>query len=99
MLPAWGGRDLATIRKRDIVELVSGVEGNSAQNGVFALIKTVFRYAVAQDWMEQSPVEGLQRPNKELPRDRVLSMNELSGYTAPPATSGTPQADLSRQSF
>jgi len=78
VLPQWGDRKIAEIRRGDVRDLVDGVEGDVLPSRVLAIIKTVFRYALSRDWVESSPVEGLARPASDTPRDRVLSMEELA---------------------
>jgi integrase len=58
-------------------ELVEGIEGDVLPNRVLTITKTVFRFAVARDWLEASPAEGIAKPNSEAERDRVLDMAEL----------------------
>ena len=77
VLPAWRDRKIADIRRADVRELVEGIEGQVLPNRVLTIIKTIFRFAVARDWIEASPAEGVERPNAEAERDRVLSMGEI----------------------
>lgn len=77
VLPAWRDRRVADIRRADVRELVEGIEGEVLPNRVLTTIKTVFRFAVARDWLESSPAEGVAKPNAETERDRVLDMPEI----------------------
>jgi integrase len=77
VLPAWRERKIAAIRRADVRELVEGIEGDVLPNRVLTIIKTIFRFAVARDWLEASPAEGIAKPNAEAERDRVLDMAEL----------------------
>jgi integrase len=77
VLPAWRERKIGDIRRADVRDLVEGIEGDVLPNRVLTIIKTVFRFAVARDWLEASPAEGIAKPNAEAERDRVLDMAEL----------------------
>lgn len=77
VLPAWGGRKIAEIRRADVRDLLEGLEGDVLPNRVLTIVKTVFRYALSRDWIDASPVEGIEKPKSETERDRVLDMPEL----------------------
>jgi integrase len=77
VFPAWRDRKIAEIKRADVRDLIDGIEGGILPNRVLAQIRTVFRYALSQDWIDASPVEGIKRPNDETPRDRALDMPEI----------------------
>ncbi len=77
VLPAWRDRKIADIRRADVRELVEGIEGQVLPNRVLTIIKTIFRFALSRDWLEASPAEGVEKPNAEAERDRVLDMGEI----------------------
>lgn len=76
-MPHWRNRDLASIRRADVRELVEAVEGEVVPNYVLGLVRTLFRYAMSRDWVEASPAEAMEKPKTEAPRDRFLSMAEV----------------------
>lgn len=76
--PDWKGRKIAEIKRRDVRELIDGLEGKVLPNRILALVKTIFRFALSRDWIEASPVEGIEKPKKETARDRVLDMSEVA---------------------
>jgi integrase len=78
VLPHWRDKKIASISRADVRDLLDGVEGDVLPGRVFAIIKTVFRYALSRDWIDSSPVEGIGRPTTDTARDRVLSMEELA---------------------
>jgi integrase len=43
---------------------------------VLSIVKTIFRFALSRDWIDASPVEGIEKPKSESERDRVLDMDE-----------------------
>lgn len=76
--PDWRGRRIAEIKRRDVRELIDQLEGKVLPNRILALVKTIFRFALSRDWIEASPVEGIEKPKKETARDRVLDMAEVA---------------------
>lgn len=83
VLPHWRDWDIADIRRADVRELVERIEGDVLPNYVLGLARTLFRYAMARDWIEASPAEAIEKPKDEAPRDRFLDMEEARRvYTA-----------------
>ena len=78
VLPAWRDRKIVDIRRADVRALLEGLEGVVLPNRVLALVKTIFRYALSQDWIDFSPAEGIRKPQIERERDRVLTMTEIA---------------------
>jgi integrase len=78
VLPAWRDRKIASIRRSDVRDLLDGIEGDVLPNRVLTVIKTIFRFAMSRDWIEASPIEGIEKPKTESPRDRVLDMPEIA---------------------
>ncbi len=76
--PVWSDRKIGQIKRRDVRELIDGLEGKVLPNRVLALIKTIFRFALSRDWIDASPVEGIEKPKPENRRDRVLDMEEIA---------------------
>jgi hypothetical protein len=52
VLPTWGDRRIADIRRADVRELVEGLEGGVLPNRVLTLVKTIFRFALSRDWLD-----------------------------------------------
>jgi integrase len=78
VLPSWRDRKIADIRRADVRALLEGIEGNVLPNRVLTVIKTIFRFAMSRDWIDASPIEGIEKPKAETERDRVLSMEEAA---------------------
>jgi integrase len=77
----WAGRSIHEISKRDVVEIVSGIEQRGAPvaaNKTLKSIKAFLRWCVGRAVLDQSPAEGVPLPAKEVPRDRVLDDQELA---------------------
>src|SRR5262249_41899005 len=80
VLPAWGGRAVARLRRRDVIELVESivVDGRGYRaNRTLAALSKFFNWLVARDALAFSPVTGVEPPHKEEVRERVLSDAEL----------------------
>jgi integrase len=77
----WAGRSIHEITKRDVVELISGIEQRgapAAANKALKSLKTFLRRCVGRAVLDQSPAEGVPLPAKEVTRDRVLDDTELA---------------------
>jgi integrase len=80
VLPAWRGRTIGDIRKRDVIDLVEGVAANGRghlANKVLAILSKFFNWLVARDVLALSPVTGVERPHQEKARERILTDAEL----------------------
>ena len=73
--PAWRGRTIHEIRRRDIIELLDGIATDRPvlANRTLAVLSVFFRWCSARDVIESSPCVGVPRPAPEVARDRVLS--------------------------
>jgi integrase len=79
-LAGWAGRSIHEIKKRDVIEVISAIEQRGAPvaaNKALKAIKTFFRWCVGRAVLDQSPADGVPPPTREVPRDRVLSAEEL----------------------
>jgi len=77
----WSGRSIHGISKRDVVDVVSAIQERGAPvaaNKTLKSIKTFLRGCVGRAILDQSPADGVPLPAKEVPRDRVLSDEELA---------------------
>ena len=80
ILPRWGKRNFAGIRRADIIELIEGLisDGKPAlANRVQALISKLFSFAVDADLVEANPAVRLRKRGKEEPLTRVLDDDEI----------------------
>jgi integrase len=81
VLPALGERDIRTVTRREIVELLDQVHdgsGPAAANLALAALRALFRWARQRDLVESVPVEGVLKPGAEVRRERVLEDAELA---------------------
>lgn len=80
VIPAWKGRTVGEITRRDVLELLDSIVDRGAAtmaNRVFAAVRKMFSWAVERDALPASPCVGLRPPSPEVKRDRVLSDDEL----------------------
>jgi integrase len=79
LLPAWGARPAAEIKRRDVLSLVDAVakRGGVMANRVLELISSIFSWGVSVDLVEVNPAYRVKPPGKETPGRRVLSNEEL----------------------
>jgi integrase len=77
VLPKWAALELSAIKRADVRDLIDGIEGVVAPGRVLAIVRTLFRYAMARDWVDASPAQAIQNPSRDIPRDRYLDMSEI----------------------
>ena len=80
VLPLWGDRPLAAIRKRDVIELLDGIADRGAgiaANRALSYIHRFFKWCTARDRIAANPAQFVEKPTQETARDRVLSNAEL----------------------
>jgi integrase len=79
VLPAWKGRTVHEITKRDVIDLVEGIEQDRPilANRVLAAVRKWFNWLAARDVVNASPCAGIVPPAKEKARDRRLSEGEI----------------------
>ncbi|HEX9743656.1 MAG TPA: integrase arm-type DNA-binding domain-containing protein [Nitrospiraceae bacterium] len=80
VLPAWQGRSVHEIARRDVIDLLDAITDRGAPvvaNRVLAAIRRMFGWAVERGILETSPCAGLKAPAAERSRDRVLSDQEI----------------------
>lgn len=80
VMPAWGERDVQTITRRDVIDLVEGVStssGGITANRLLSHIHKFMGWCLIRDVIDLNPASGVQKPAKEESRDRVLSDEEI----------------------
>ena len=84
VLPAWRGRIIHDIKRRDVIDLVEGVAEKTPilANRVHAALSKFFNWLASRDVIVASPCAGVARPSKEQPRDRILSDEEIKAVWA-----------------
>jgi integrase len=79
-LPKWRNRPIASITRRDVIDLVDGIITRGAEvqaNRTLARLRALFNWAIEKDRVAVSPVARMKLPTQEQPRDRVLNNDEV----------------------
>jgi integrase len=77
-LPTLRHRQLGDLAPQEIGRLIDGLsETPSQQNHAFAAARVFFRWAVRNHYLDHNPYDG-QLPNRVVPRERVLSDQEIT---------------------
>lgn len=77
---AWGERDIATITKDDLLELLDGIADSGREvtaNRVLAHTRKFLNWCVERNVLAVSPAIGVKPVTKEESRDRVLTDDEI----------------------
>lgn len=99
VLPHWRVRQLDSIRRADVRDLIDGIPGDVAPNRALTIIRTLFRYAMSRDWIEASPAEAIAKTKAESPRDRFLDMEEVKWVYSTADMLGYPLAGYIKMLF
>ncbi len=81
VMPVIGKMPVARVRRGDLVCILDAImdRGSPAMaNRTQALLSTMFRWAVECGHIDHSPAEGVRKPAKDKPRNRVLSDAEIA---------------------
>jgi integrase len=81
VLPAWRGRTVHDIRRRDVIALIddiSGERGPHMANKSLAVLGRWFSWLVGRDVIATSPATGVERPAQNVLRERVLDDGEIA---------------------
>ena len=80
VIPALGKRDLSSVSRRNVRDLIDGVvdRGSPVQaNRVLAAFRAMCNWAVEREVISQNPTAGVKKPTVERERQRALSDAEL----------------------
>jgi integrase len=96
--PAWQGRDVHGIKRRDVIELVEGVAKDRPimANRTLQGLSKFFNWLCERDVIAASPCAGVAPPSPEHARDRVLSDHELVALWQACDTVGEPACSCIR---
>lgn len=79
VLAKWGTRDIQSITKRDVIEVLDAVVDRGSPvtaNRLRAHLNTLFNWAKGRDIIQTNPLDGIKPPSPEKARDRVLTTDE-----------------------
>src|SRR5262249_39179965 len=80
VIPIWGDRQIRSIGKRDVLELLDGMVDRGAPvmaAATHAVIRKLFYWAIDREIIDASPCVRVPKPAVAVERDRVLSDDEL----------------------
>jgi integrase len=80
VMPAWRGRPIQDISKRDVIALLDSVNDRGSPimaNRVLSAVRKLFNWCVARDVIQVSPCTLVTPPAPERSRDRILNDAEL----------------------
>jgi integrase len=80
-LPAWRGRLMSTITRRDVLDCIDAVVDRGSPimaRRLHAHLHRLFRWSMGRGIITANPMEGMEKPGSETQRDRVLSDAELA---------------------
>lgn len=80
VLGLWGERDIHSIKKRDVIDLLDGIVDSGrgiTANRVLAHLRAFLNWCVERDVLEFNPATSVKPPVPEVKRDRVLSDDEI----------------------
>jgi integrase len=83
LLPAWGKRKAADIKRRDVIALVDGIATRApiAANRTLSLASKIFNFALSKEIIAASPAYRIPKPGKEQTRERALSDDEIERFS------------------
>jgi integrase len=82
-LPAWGKRKAKSIKRRDVIQLIDQIMDRGSPimaNRTLGLLKQVFKFGVQRDIIDASPAVAVDKPAREIRRDRVLTEGEIRAF-------------------
>jgi len=76
LLPRWAKLPIKSIARRDVRNLISGIDKPIAANQALAAASAIFSWAVVQELIPFNPARGVER-NPTHSRERVLTDDEV----------------------
>ena len=95
----WGERDVRSITKRDVLDLLDGIVDAgtpTTANRVLAHARKFFNWCIEREVLERAPTEGVRPPTREVSRDCVLSDDEIRWLWQASQVVGQPFGPLAR---
>ncbi|MGR3512748.1 MAG: tyrosine-type recombinase/integrase [Paracoccaceae bacterium] len=94
---AWQGREVHSITRRDVIDLLDSIVDSgraTTANRLRAYLGTFFNWCLERDVIQASPMVGVKAPAKEVSRDRVLSDDEIRWFWMACERAGQPWGPL-----
>jgi integrase len=96
-LARWSGRDVRSITKRDVLDLLDWRVESGARvgaNRTLAALKTFFSWCIKRDILSSSPCDRVDDPSPEISMDRSLSDAEIAAIWRAAERIGYPYGGL-----
>jgi integrase len=80
VLPAWKARSVQELTRRDVRALVAPIVDRGSPimaNRVLAVVRRMLSYGIRNDWLDANPASLIDKPGREVSRERVLTDDEL----------------------
>ena len=96
VIPAWKGRKVQDITKRDVIVLLDAVNDRAPimANRVLAAIRKLFNWCLARDVITVSPCRSVEPPAPENSRERILTDDEIKRLWSATEAEGWPFGPL-----
>jgi integrase len=80
LLPAWRHVPARSLTRRQVRELLDGIADRAPvmANRTLALVSKVLNFGVDREWLDANPAARLQKPTREVSRERVLTDDEVA---------------------
>jgi len=95
----WGERDIQTITKRDVIDLLDRIADSGrvvTANRIRAYLGKFLNWCVERDILNVSPAMGVKPAAKEKSRDRVLTDQEVKWFWQACTVEGQPWGHLGK---
>lgn len=76
VLPFWKDRSVRELTRRDVRALVTPIVDRGSPimaNRVLAVVRRMLNYGIRSDWLEANPASLIDKPGREVSRERVLT--------------------------
>jgi integrase len=80
VLPCWKDRSVRELTRRDVRALVAPIVDRGSPimaNRVLAVVRRMLNYGIRNDWLEANPASLIDKPGREVSRERVLTDDEI----------------------
>jgi len=80
VLPSWKDRSVKELTRRDVRALVAPIVDRGSPimaNRVLAVVRRMLNYGIRNDWLDANPASLIDKPGREVSRERVLTDDEI----------------------
>jgi integrase len=79
LIPRWGGRHIADIGRKDVIDLIDEIAVGAPVMArlVFSVVRKLFNWTIEKDLRDESPCAKITPPKPPKSRERVLADDEI----------------------